>query len=48
MHGRDTIRFLFENPDYEFAYADGKTEVDTIYIACNTFGIAIIQMRFIS
>ena len=37
LHGRDTIRFLFENPDYEFTYIDGKTEVDTICIECNTF-----------
>ena len=37
LHGRDTIRFLFEHPAYEFTYVDGKTEVDTICIECNTF-----------
>ncbi len=37
LHGRDTIRSLYENPDYEFIYVDGKTEVDTICIECNTF-----------
>ena len=37
MHGRNTIRFLFEHPDCEFTYVDGQTEVDTIYIECNTF-----------
>ena len=37
LHGRDTIKFLFEHPDYEFTYVDGKAEFDTICIECNTF-----------
>jgi hypothetical protein len=37
LHGRGTVRFLFENPDYEFTYVDGINEVDTICLECNTF-----------
>jgi hypothetical protein len=29
LHGRDTIRFLFENQDYEFTYVGEQAEVDT-------------------
>jgi hypothetical protein len=36
LHGRDTIRFLFENPAYKFTYVDGQAEVDTICLECNT------------
>ena len=37
FHSRDTIRFLFENPDYDFTYVDGISEIDTICKECNTF-----------
>lgn len=37
FHLRDTIRFLFENPDYEFTYVDGQNEFDTVCIECERF-----------